>query len=737
MDFPTGAGATGGPIAPDHWKRAVYRSAPRNFFVKILCPEKQGSSHSYGLRVCPIKGDNASIVSRSTSSGGSAASMGEYDIWRKWEDCLWFQEILEVEYTQMAREKRSRLAAGKGVKKNGVYIHSDHAASFESLPPGPDPLSVAQDIHEFVPKLTKKGTLFRASQATIDQRFEELYAMIDCLFRDDVPTLLKEIRATRTFTDFFGFWRRDHDLERKGQTQKESSQNRPRASLSPSIFSSYFSASSPALSDMFTSSSKGKQPEIPPLPIRASTHSDSSSSEGSIGPPKPRPIAIASANGGQLTEDLSSTVSPTPSRAASSWGSSTSPSLPSTPVAPSRQLSATVRQHPIIVTQELPIRFGHNPEVLNNERPTSVLQPLPEDRELSSSPTSAAGADSKVWPRRRAGSTASEVNRRARIYEPLPSPSGLPEYSQPPSERTTPSPSRCARYSWQTTHSSASGRAASYLAELDVDYHLPPNPEYGHQPRASICSMASFMTDTSVDAVVPRYQGHPTSRSAASGRRRSRPLSLPEEPDQWVDHLGHEQGDDLLDAYFYGTIKFLSCRSGQYVLKMLPDLIRPQSPTPSSRPETPAATDASSYMARPEQQYAHDNNSAYAYADRRSSFATSVSSGSTTSTADPTSISIKAMHEDNIIVLRVPRHLSYDGLRQKLYDKFLQTGRSPISESFAMALLVPPCTGSPSSPGSIDTKQALLHFISCQDEWDEVITLHGSKIILRIIGSRE
>ena len=45
-----------------------------------------------------------------------------YEVWRRWEDCLYFQDILENEYGRMSREKRARLQAGKGVKKNGVYM---------------------------------------------------------------------------------------------------------------------------------------------------------------------------------------------------------------------------------------------------------------------------------------------------------------------------------------------------------------------------------------------------------------------------------------------------------------------------------------------------------------------------------------------------------------------------------------------------------------------------------------
>jgi hypothetical protein len=158
------------------------------------------------MRICPIRASGSSIASHSTVS--------EYEVWRRWEDCLMFQETLETEYSRMARSKKQRLVAGKGVKKNGIYIHDD-AASFVSLPPGPDPNSVSLDIHAYLPKLTKKGTLWRASQATIDQRHRELSALIQGLFSPGAPALIHELRQYRIITDFFGFWRRDQDLLRK------------------------------------------------------------------------------------------------------------------------------------------------------------------------------------------------------------------------------------------------------------------------------------------------------------------------------------------------------------------------------------------------------------------------------------------------------------------------------------------------------------------------------------------
>ena len=136
--------------------------------------------------------DSTSFYSRS-----SRGSQSEYEIWRRWEDCLWLQETLESEYSRAAFEKKVRLQQGKGVKNfNGIY-KTDLASSWESLPPGPDPNSVAQDIHQYLPKLSKKGTLFRASQSMIESRQKEFRSLVETLFSDDMPALIKEIQIGR------------------------------------------------------------------------------------------------------------------------------------------------------------------------------------------------------------------------------------------------------------------------------------------------------------------------------------------------------------------------------------------------------------------------------------------------------------------------------------------------------------------------------------------------------------
>lgn len=683
MDFATGGASAydQGPLSPDSWKRAVYRSAPQYFYVGVLTPEKQGGSYSYGLRICPIKDDNASISTHSTSSKGSHL---EYEIWRKWEDCLWFQDSLEAEYALMAREKIARLAAGKGVKKDGMYIQSDQAASFDSLPPGPDPHSVARDIHRHIPKLTKKGTLFRASQATVDQRFAEFSAMINAFFQEDLPMLLKELMTTRTFTDFFGYWRRDHDLAAKIQ-KHQTSPAKSRRSVSSSMLSAYFPALTPAASDVVPSSTSVNESHKKP-PRRGSGTSDSLSSGTSL---KEQPTARPRMNDHSAGLMISLQAGGSKSTLSSS-SSSNSPS----PVTPRRSSSRS----PVVVTHEAPITFGHNPQHTPagyaSERRASMLQVLPEDQEVEIEKVVSANY---VQKRR--------TNRTARVLGPRTS-ELYDDEAELPSDAAS-----YARYSWRSTNSVSPSHAAAYLAELDVDFTLPhPHPEIAHRPRASMCSIASYRTDASADAIIPRSTSTQSSPSAET-RQHRHSVPFPDEEEwverePWVDESTYE-GDDLLDAYFN-------------------DAIPPTSPTED--------------IHFPPQQ--HDSYPTSAYPARRVSVTTSISSGST-GCSDGSAIAIKALHESHIIMLRVPQSLSFTEVRQRLYDKFVRQEGVPLSESFVVAILVPPPViekpgGRPytaSFSSMADKDNVVLHFVKSNDDWDRAIFKYGNKVLLRIIGS--
>ena len=69
-----------------------------------------------------------------------------------------------------------------------------------------------------------------------------------------------------------------------------------------------------------------------------------------------------------------------------------------------------------------------------------------------------------------------------------------------------------------------------------------------------MCTISSVMTEGRVDAVIPRSPRH-------MGSYRRRPVSGPQDDvflddEPWVEQDGHDQGDDILDAYFDGTYQF-------------------------------------------------------------------------------------------------------------------------------------------------------------------------------------
>jgi hypothetical protein len=178
------------------------------------------------------------------------------------------------------------------------------------------------------------------------------------------------------------------------------------------------------------------------------------------------------------------------------------------------------------------------------------------------------------------------------------------------------------------------------------------------------------------------------------------------EREPWVDESTYE-GDDLLDAYFNDAIP----------------------------PTTPAED-----IHFPPQQ--HDSYPTSAYPARRVSVTTSISSGST-GCSDGSAIAIKALHESHIIMLRVPQSLSFTEVRQRLYDKFVRQEGVPLSESFVVAILVPPPViekpgGRPytaSFSSMADKDNVVLHFVKSNDDWDRAISKYGNKVLLRIIGS--
>ncbi|EED84259.1 predicted protein [Postia placenta Mad-698-R] len=643
------------------------------------------SGYCYGMHIYPILGkelldDESSKSSKSSKSGSSMHT--DYEVWRRWEDCLWFQDLLESEYGLMARTKRQRLAAGKGIKKNGVYIHSDQAASFESLPPGPEANSIAKDIHEIVPKLTKKGTIFRASQSTIDQRGREFKAMIDSLWSDELPTLMKELRDTRAVRDFFGYWRRDVDHDKK---------------LNPHLTSS------------------GDDKRI--------------SHRGSLSIPSPV----------RKAEDAR------PTSARSSTGSTSSLWLARKPF--------------LAKGAETRVGIEEVPFVLMGDGAHHTLQSLPEDSELVE-PMNELSIQAPRPPRRvRISSCPDPTNRNCVIIEGdgdtdgdedvhtvydddasamTVSPSLRPSSLTPSmlSDFSTPS-------SWRTSIASEFSIATAMSSfppdpcadERTVNGHLaryvPSNPA-----RASIATINSLMSGTSVDAVLPRKWSPPPTnglrRSLSAGSRRRPESSLSMIPIP-TEEMWDGQQDDFVDAYFYDpTLRSASPDESVYSSDQGDEYthfnMQPSSPDHFPKP----------FQDRPPAQF-HLPFSAQAPSSPTSA------AYSLTSPTGPETFAVKVILDDSIVLLRATYSMSFLEIRERIREKFAKQEGLKLPETFVIAYLPPndrarvaaQSRARSNSCSTFGGDQAQpLRYISSDEEWQTAIASSAAKLTIRIFHAR-
>ncbi|KAK0204947.1 hypothetical protein DFS33DRAFT_1473293 [Desarmillaria ectypa] len=719
-----GIGNEHGPSPTDNYKRAVYRQPPARFSVEMLTPTKQGGSYSFGMRICPItRGDRSSI-----SSDGSNS---EYDIWRRWEDWLWFQDCVEEQYRILARAKRQRLLAGKGVKKDGFY-KQDMASSWESLPPGPDPHSVAQDIHELIPKLTKKGTVFRASQATIDQRSAEIQAFAEALFREGVPVLLLDLRSERIVTDFFGLWRRDYDLAQKMEKQTRSK----RSSKANSILSSYFSnASLPSIDrssrrSMDSISKKSSTPSI-----NASIQNfkyGASISRTSVATLSPPIVVERRRRASSVSSDSASTITAASSRSSGSFQS-----------APS-------------IAEETSVSFGHNPQI-SQDQVSSYLEALPEDREISSK-SDYRGNSTVSSPTHR-----SALERKSRrsvqvIGVPKDFTRGMEELNLN-GDQPISSGNRASRESWQTMMSGAS--------IIDgIGLTMPPSPEDAfRRSRLSIASFATFMTDSSADAVIPRSTIPRPTSSATITRHpyHNRPTSALSEGDVWSDPEG-----DLLDIYFRGTITLHHCTTHSRQSSdafQRPDSLISRSYGGSRSHGTigyhssgTQSLESIDFIMPSEADDNYDNITTLdvpmtarpvlppsptvsMFSTVTSASAATALSGMTTDIPmSPTApITVKAAYNGSIVVFRGTRDVPLGDVRRRVRDKFIKQENIRLSDFFALAIVVTDddftSTGARNRSSSLSSIPDMdMKLISTPNEWRWVMSyVKSSKITLRIL----
>lgn len=568
-----------------------------------------GSGWAYGLRVLSTVDDET--ADRKSTSSRLASSHKDYEIWRRWDDCLWFQETLELEYSTQAREKRRRLEQGKGVKKNGLYINSKQAASFDSLPPGPDPTSVSLDIHDYVPKLSKKAPLFRANQATIDQRQQQFAALIDALFSPQVPTLIEELRVTHIFKDFFAWWRRDKDFARKHGPDKGKIPQSPTFGSIPfyldnSNSSQFFSdtASSqdlppPRLKSMRPTTADATAPE----PTRRSPHDRN---RQDVPPRRRRTISAATPTTPTIAVSNASTngsYESRPSSRASLYSGLSGEIGPAVIMWDGQEhLNASDRVSPHAVLNAFPqtpmvretfedIRYPPSPEA---DSPVLGLEPLPEEPGLRPPLPQISGhwhgSGTRPPVTRSRGNIVPDTRHRNAIIIPeivldsaeIPE---IPDRSPTTTSTTTASPRHSSLFSnasfapSRRTSASDLPPCPSPRQSLDsctadtADYSSSPpvtpqtpwlsdhealsmlGPPITRNHRESIMSVDSIMTDASVDQVLPRSTprrgGSSAIRSFSPGPRghplRFVPMSVPEEESFLEDY-----DDGVLESYLYG-----------------------------------------------------------------------------------------------------------------------------------------------------------------------------------------
>ncbi|KAJ2921942.1 hypothetical protein H1R20_g15152, partial [Candolleomyces eurysporus] len=691
------------PVSSDNFQRAVFKAAPKRFSIEFLPPTKVGSTWHHGMRICSVsRGDRTSRDSMASSD-----SVTQYDIWRRWEDCLWLQDTLELEYKRSARERRMRLAQGKGVKTfNGMY-KQDMASSWESLPPGPEPNSVSTDVHTYLPYLVKKNSFFRPNPATIDNRQKDFQALIEALMSDDMPALVKEIRASRIITDFFGYWRRDLEFEEKWRKKNPHLATAPRSSITSSVFSTYFSSTSSQAS-LGTHSRSSKR----------SLTSMSSWRPASVAETLASTVSTATNKTFKPSSSLESPEAMRQAEREARRHSSSSESSTQSEEAVSDS-SCTANSSAPKIAEESPVKANYNPN--RGREPPSPTEPDSEFFHKSPSPLDNMAQAIHIHRRVKSPAGDRRSNRSCQVFSSPPK-----ELHDSKSHEELP----IIRESWQSNTSSAS----AYLDRLNLS--LPQSPSDERQ------SVATLRTIDSADGVLPSSARHSLDDyfeifSESDGKVSllnsfPRPLSfLPEESDSRPETP---------------TSEFNIRTPPRRIPQALPNLVIPNpnssyfstpSPLPPPSPLTPSPISEQQQVPPSPTMSTYSNTFSISTVASEaptvmevstplSAIQTPSSATSISSPVKPGNITLKVSHSGSIIMLKVARDIAYPDLRQRIFNKFVGQEGVPLSHSFVVMLHERSSSGSEDSAKEIDS----------DFEWREISdTFEGSKLMLRIVDS--
>jgi hypothetical protein len=703
---------------------------------------------------------------------------------------------METRYGLMSRTKIQRLQAGKGVKKNGMYIH-DRAASFESLPPGPDPKSVAKDLHEYLPKLTQRGTFFGATRAKVDQRQKEFSAFIKALFDEDIPSLIKELREDRVIKDFFGYWQRDYDLAVKngGRRPKTAPLDSVR-NISSFLSTSRFSLSTP-------------RADLPPISPRSASLSQRSHTTDSTlslpdadsvlsaapRPPSSAPARLSSTIRDSVTSDGDSEYPSVGRKVSTSYSNPYGFSPPSSPLSHNtvtthrRALSDRSKNSPsprsesFNVTSDFPIflssstrdllptpRTPHSPSYA-----TPGLGTLPEDSVLDS-------PVSNTPPLTLRGRSDFSVNtkrahRKVVILPDADEVSILPDADEVSSSEgdvlegelltpvdganfnvfvggstlcSSPPPSSalsdlsfqsdgssCRTSSERTWPSSASSNDSEFDIEVDFPHMTITD---------SFAQLEGLTASSSISTLRGSSYGH---------RRRSLsqplPVGFPIPTDVGEEEDWPEQGEDLMEAYLGGSQSIFAPN--------VRDSLSNYDDVPSDFSED--ALDSSSVIgfstSRERIPSVHGPPRAFPRPRSRLSGTTSLprppssqssramSRSSSRSAARDDRLVVKAVLDDAKVVLRVQCDAPLAELRQCVLEKFAQTEGMLLRGKFELSYLPPPVAGGAgknrtstvSSMSTASLASTIADWTSArplrnEGDWATAIASCGSKITLRV-----
>ncbi|KAG9015943.1 hypothetical protein FRB90_004119 [Tulasnella sp. 427] len=407
MGLAAGGGIGDIPSMSQSYRRAVLKNPPKGeFLLVVLPPQKQGSSWHYGGRIIP----NPNAPPQSPSSAESTKEFKEYQIWRKWEDCLDLQKTVEREFSYWSSRRRKiqlqhmnaqmNAAPAQTVSKansssshgssangrpsspvginsgaNGFYSQPSKAASFDSLPSGPEPLSLALDVHTLLPKLSKKAALFgRPSPQLLQQRAEDFKSFIDALLNIQTP-VMEDVRQAREIRDWFGYWKRDKEAARKTMGPSTTFSTLPTSTTAPAASTTQLPIISPPSPLMPLSS---PSVEKPAMDFPSATQTPTAEKTMSLSIPKPDNRASSGTSASSESSSSSSLLIGGTADESEDEEEllDTFPPTPSTATAPSSTTPSGFT--PIIRTSQndsMASLRGAGPPPLSPTTPTAIIPP--------------------------------------------------------------------------------------------------------------------------------------------------------------------------------------------------------------------------------------------------------------------------------------------------------------------------------------------------------------------------